>query len=166
MFDYLTSIKHKFSNFYFLGTIIPDSKTEYYKKQPIWEKTTYIHPATREQIKEYLNLSKIGLVLLPDTANNRLGYSTKLFEYMTAGLPVIVSNLPLNAGIVQEHNCGIIIDLNDEKEFINAVDTLLSNPELAQKMGEAGKRAVLSNYCWEHEGQQLLNLYNSLLKNG
>ena len=62
----------------------------------------------------------------------------KLFEYMSAGIPVIASNFPKWKGIIQENNCGIFVDPTNAEDIANA-RRILANPEASREMGKWSK---------------------------
>lgn len=105
-----------------------------------------------------------GMAILEDLANHRLNYPTKLFEYMSVGLPVIISNFPLYDAVIEQHKCGISVNPNVVEEIADAIEYLYKNPAEAKKMGLNGQNAIdEGHYNWETEKTKLLNLYNSLL---
>lgn len=86
----------------------------------------------------------------------------KLFQYMLLNKPVLTSNCDPLARIVNETDCGIVFESNNEKDLAAAIIRLHSNSEIAKKMGDNGKQAVEKKYNWETTSVELLNLYKSL----
>ena len=84
----------------------------------------------------------------------------KMFEYMSAGLPVIASNFPLWKEIVEGNKCGLTVNPLSPKEIAEAIRYLLAHPEEARKMGENGRKAVLEKYNWDNESRKLMVFYN------
>lgn len=114
---------------------------------------------------QLISTADIGLSLLYPVPNYIESLPTKLFEYMTAGLPVIASNFPLWKKIIEGNNCGICVNPTVPKEIAKAIKYLIEHPQEAKKMGENGRRAVLEKYNWENEGKKLLKVYEELTKN-
>lgn len=88
----------------------------------------------------------------------------KMFEYMSAGIPVVASNFPLWKEIIEKNRCGVCVDPLSPKDIAKAINFIVQNPQIAQKMGENGKRAILEKYNWQIEEQKLFNIYEGLLK--
>ncbi len=82
----------------------------------------------------------------------------EMFEYMSAGLPVIAPNSPLWRNILEDNECGVCVSLVP-KEIVSAIQYLIDNPAIAQQVGERGRKAVEEKYNWVIEEQKLFVLY-------
>src|SRR5699024_6209289 len=102
-----------------------------------------------------------GLAIFPPTEHYMKKELTKFFEYMYAGLPVIVSDFPKWKKFVEKYQCGITVRYSNEQEIKDAVNYLIDNPVAARIMGENGQRAVIEELNWNKEAEKLLKLYNS-----
>ncbi|MEM0325393.1 MAG: glycosyltransferase family 4 protein [Candidatus Aenigmatarchaeota archaeon] len=105
-----------------------------------------------------------GLVLFHPEDNHINALPNKLFEYMSAGLPVIASDFPLWKEIIETNNCGICVNPFNIKEISNAINYIVNNPLEAKKMGDNGRKVVLEKYNWETEKFKLLEIYKNLEK--
>jgi len=88
---------------------------------------------------------------------------TKMFEYMSAGLPVIASNFPVYRKIVESADCGLLVDPLNPAAIADAMLWIMRNPSRAAEMGRNGQRAVADKYNWEHEAESLIATYEELL---
>jgi hypothetical protein len=118
----------------------------------------------REQVAEVLALTRIGIVTLHPTPKYLESYPTKLFEYMSAGVPVIVSDFPGWRRFVEEASCGLLVDPMDPHAIREAIHYLLAHPKEAEAMGQRGQQAIAKQYNWAHEARQLLAFYEALLE--
>ena len=128
-----------------------------------WSQVVELGHINRTEVKEVLSRSMAGLVLFHPEPNHINAQPNKMFEYMSAGIPVIASNFPLWKEIIEGNTCGICVDPLNVNEIANAINWIIDNPEQAKQMGENGRRAVIEKYNWEHEAQKLLKLYEELL---
>jgi len=104
----------------------------------------------------------IGLALLQPHPNYVCSVPTKLFEYMSFGLPVVVSDFPLWAEIVSSERCGLAVNPLAPNEAADAIDWLLRNPTVMRRMGCKGRRAIITKYNWQRENRRLLDVYRSI----
>ncbi|MDA8976932.1 glycosyltransferase family 4 protein [Akkermansiaceae bacterium] len=129
-----------------------------------WEKVDELGFIDRAGVREVLSRSLMGLVTLHPLINYIDALPVKMFEYMSAGVPVIASNFPLWREIIEDNGCGLCVDPLDPQAIAVAIDTLAQDPVRARKMGQKGKRAVQQHYNWGVEEKKLLGLYENLLK--
>ncbi|MCY4364084.1 MAG: glycosyltransferase family 4 protein [Gammaproteobacteria bacterium] len=131
---------------------------------PGWQRVVFAGWANRIQVAEILGNARAGLVVLHPTRRYPDAYPTKMFEYMSVGLPVIVSDFPLWRRIVDDAGCGLLVDPLDPQAIADAMQWILDHPAQAEAMGRRGREAVENNYNWETEARKLAALYNKLLR--
>ncbi|MFN2422968.1 MAG: glycosyltransferase [Cryomorphaceae bacterium] len=117
----------------------------------------------REEVAEVLGKSKAGVVTFHPLPNHIDAQPNKMFEYMSAGVPIITSDFPLWKEIVEGCKCGICVDPLNPEAIASAVNFIVANPRDAEKMGENGQKAVLEKYNWSIEKLKLFKLYRSIL---
>ena len=132
------------------------------KSFPGWRAVDELGWLDRDSINHTLERSMAGLVTLHPIVNYIDALPVKMFEYMSAGVPVIASNFPLWREIVIGNDCGLCVDPLDPQAIADAIDFIAANPERAEEMGRNGQRAVNERYNWGAEEQKLLQLYSSL----
>lgn len=128
-----------------------------------WQKVNSLGFLDRKDVKAVLERSVAGLVTFHPLPNHIHAQPNKMFEYMSAGIPVIASDFPLWREIIEGNNCGLLVDPLDPSEIAQAIDTLVSNPEMAKQMGENGRKAVETKYNWTIEESKLLRFYEDIL---
>lgn len=116
---------------------------------------------SREQVAEVMFRSVAGLVTFLPSPNHIDAQPNKMFEYMSAGVPVIASDFPLWREIVEGNECGICVNPLDPTAIAKAIEYLVCHPEDAERMGRNGQRAVAENYNWAVEERKLLALYKT-----
>ena len=145
------------------GNVDSESLLAGLRKLPGWARVEFLGWQSRKQVADLLGTAKIGLVSLHPTANHINALPIKLFEYMSAGIPVIASDFPLWRKIVEESHCGVLVDPLDPGAIAKAICKLLDNPEEASRMGENGRAACREIYDWKHAAEQLLACYSTIL---
>lgn len=133
------------------------------KKEKGWNKVEELGWLNREQVASVYADSIAGLVTLYPVINYLDSLPVKMFEYMSAGIPVIASNFPLWKEIIEGNSCGICVDPLTPIEIASAIEHLIKHPDEAKKMGVNGQKAVTEKYNWAQEELKLLTLYKTLL---
>lgn len=128
-----------------------------------WDYVDYRGWLTRPDVSALMGEARAGLVTFHPIENHTEAQPNKLFEYMSAGIPVIASDFPLWREIVKVNQCGLLVDPLDPKDIAKAILWLLEHPQEAQEMGRRGQKAVFNKYNWESEGTKLINFYKGLL---
>ncbi|MBE9157906.1 glycosyltransferase [Nodosilinea sp. LEGE 06152] len=112
------------------------------------------------EVLSYTRTADVGISLIENTC---LSYyyclPNKVFEYMAAGLPIIVSNFPEMARMVDTHGVGWKSSV-DAATVIQLVQSL-SPDDLAQARAQVLTTRQL--YSWEFEQEKLIEVYQSVL---
>jgi len=113
---------------------------------------------------DYICSSDIGLVPHHATRSWNTTIPNKLFDYMSFGKPVIVSDAIPTKRIVEKERCGLVFKDRDPRSLSSAIIELYENKEFCKELGNRGKRAIESKYNWERESIKLIEVLNRLLK--
>jgi glycosyltransferase involved in cell wall biosynthesis len=92
--------------------------------------------------------SLAGLSLLQDEENFRHSMPTKVAEYMSRGVPVVTTPLPLAVELVEAGECGFVVPFNDPQAAAEAVLNLDTDPDLRVKMGLRAHEYALGHLAW------------------
>lgn len=144
------------------GKFAPETLKQESERLDGWRYVDHLGWLSRDEVKNYLLQSKVGLVVLHPEPRYVVSYPIKLFEYMSAGLPVVASDFPLWKSIVETEHCGKCVDPLNPKEIAEAIKWFIANPEQARQMGENGRKAIEEKYNWEKESETLVSLYKTI----
>lgn len=113
-----------------------------------WDKTT-----------EVTNLLKFHIGLMPltddDITKGKCGF--KAIQYMSAGIPPVVSNVGVNAVIVDNNINGYVC--NSLLEWELKIEALLTDTQLRISMGTSARKKIVKYYSVESSRDQFLNLF-------
>lgn len=117
-----------------------------------------------DQAFGHLAQADIGLIAFqPHIQNHVFAMPHKLFDYMAAGLAVLLPKQAVEvAPIVEGSRCGLLIDPSDPGEIAEAINKLLNAPQELNEMGMRGQEAVRKTYNWEAEATKLIEMYRQL----
>src|SRR5439155_19709105 len=89
-------------------------------------------------------LDETDLFVLPSYDEN---FGMAAAEALSAGLPVVVSEHVALADHVREAGAGLVVQC-DARELARAIATLVDDPDLRHRMGQAGRRLAESEFSW------------------
>jgi glycosyltransferase involved in cell wall biosynthesis len=109
----------------------------------------------RHDIPELLGESDVFVL-----ASKTEGLSIALIEAMSAGTPVISTDLPSCRDVLQGGRCGLLVPAGDSHALADAIRQLLDIPSLAQSLVTAATRRVQECY----DPQITIDQYAQLLR--
>ncbi len=116
-----------------------------------------------DETLKIINQSHVGLALLENIENYRESLSSKIFDYMSQGLPYLVSDFPIYDEYAVEANTGITVNYDDINEIFDKTVSLISNPEQMKTLGKNGFYKTRSEWNWESQENRLFELYDKIL---
>ena len=139
------------------GTVLPQLK-KLSADLNLQERITFVPRQTPENLFNYTTLSDIGISLDKDVCPNaHFSLPNKIFEYIKAGTPLVVSNLPERARIMKQYEVGIVAEEVTPHAIVKAVKAL-SDPILRSQYHENCKAAA-KELTWENEEKVLDEVY-------
>ncbi len=147
-----------------VGAFSEKSVEEEVKAYSGWQKVDELGFLGRDDVANVMSRSKAGIVTFHPLPNHIDAQPNKMFEYMSAGLPIITSDFPLWKEIVEGNSCGICVNPLEPKEISEAIEYIMLHPKEAEEMGKNGKKAVLTKYNWQVEEKKLFEVYEELTK--
>lgn len=117
-----------------------------------------------DELAKRLVGSDLGIVFFQSgSETNAYGLPHKLFDYMAAGLPVLVSRYAhYVAEIVTEADCGVIVDSENPAAIASAIKALAADPARARRLGENGRKALQERFNWDFEFSKIAKAYEGL----
>jgi glycosyltransferase involved in cell wall biosynthesis len=87
-----------------------------------------------------------------------------LIEAMACGTPVIGTNIGGIPEVIRDNVDGFIVTARDSNALAQAISKIVSNKELATRMGQAGEMKVKENFTWETRVALTEGVFASCLK--
>jgi glycosyltransferase involved in cell wall biosynthesis len=94
------------------------------------------------------------------------GLPNSILEYMSAGLPVVATNVGGNSEIVLHGKTGLLVPFDEPQAFADAMQYYLKNPEIARQCGEAGRSRIEENFTIERMVHETESVYKKLMRSG
>lgn len=105
-------------------------------------------------------LPHLDLLML---ASSYEGQSNAIMEAMSAGLPVVATNIPGNRDLVVPDETGLLVEVGDRASLAQKVLMILNDATLAGRLGSAGKARILSEFSMERMVERHEELYRGLI---
>jgi glycosyltransferase involved in cell wall biosynthesis len=115
-----------------------------------------------ETFQSYLKVSKIGFSPLHRNLHHDTTFANKIFQYLSFGLPIVVSDATAQKEVVEQFNCGYSYPANNVQALAECILKLYEDPENYQRMSEQAILAVRTKYNWETTSAELISFYANL----
>lgn len=91
------------------------------------------------------------------------GMPNVVLEAMAAGLPVVASAVEGVTELVLPNETGFLVVPRSVDELTSGLAKLLSDPDLARRMGQVGRERVASHFSWDRMAAAYAELYERLM---
>lgn len=122
-------------------------------------KVVNIEWSLKDEIEQFQSLD-IGVYPLPDNkwVLGKTGFKT--IQYMSVGVPCVVSNLGTNKNIVQDGINGYLADTKEE--WIEKISRLIEDADMRKKIGLAGRKTVEEKYSVKACKDKYINIFKNI----
>ncbi|MEZ5079169.1 MAG: glycosyltransferase [Thermoleophilia bacterium] len=127
------------------------------------ERVSHLGVVDHSEVAGLLADAAVAWIPLRDHGNYARAVPTKLVEAMAAARPVVASDFGRMALVVRAAGCGILVPDDDPAAHAAAIDRLLRDPEEAERMGSAGRRAFEAGLTFETQADRLTDFYAEIL---
>ena len=90
-------------------------------------------------------------------------FPTKVYDYMSMALPVVISNTAFAQQMNERFHFAICVDPDNPQDLAKAFLWLKAHPTEAIEMGKNGRKAIEDEFNWEKESEKLVNFYKQLV---
>jgi glycosyltransferase involved in cell wall biosynthesis len=138
--------------------------SQYAEAHGVRDRLTFLPPRPFSQLVNTAAGATVGIVpVRPNDFSDYTGDTNKLFEYLMAGLPVVVSDLPEMRRVVEsgELKVGEFFDPKSPATIVAAVRRVVDDPANYEARRREARRLALEKYNWEIEEVKLLGAYNT-----
>lgn len=116
-----------------------------------------------EQLQSITREASVGVSLEEDVGlNYHFALPNKLFDYIQARVPVLVSNLPEMAAVVRQYEIGKVIDSSDSQTLANILSEMLDNHQ-QRELWKKNLEKAAGELTWENEEKVLQEIFKVFL---
>ncbi len=140
------------------GDVVPLLKQKV-KQENLEDKVLFFGKRPYNELMNFTALCDIGISLDKDTnINYRFSLPNKIFDYIHAGIPMLVSNLTEVKKIVNGYKIGIVVENHQPKTIAQAINKMLTNKNLYQTFKTNTIKAA-QQLTWQNECEVLKDIY-------
>ncbi len=130
----------------------------------ISDKIEFLGLLPPEELMKYTTRAHLGISLEENFGLNYYhALPNKVFDYIQARIPVLVSDIPGMAAIVREYDVGMVTDARDPESLAMTFKTMLFDEEKRHNWRKNADKAA-AELCWENEEPELLTLYRKVIR--
>lgn len=119
-------------------------------------------PVDQSKVPEFIGMSDLCIVPLPNHPYWRFQCPLKLLEYLAMEKVVIATDIPAHRSVIDEEKCGIYISSTEPYEIAKAIAYAYRNKEKLAEWGKSGRAIVEEKYTWEKVAEDLENYLLSI----
>ena len=128
-------------------------------KEQLGDRVHFMGRIDPENLHGLTPQASLGLSLEEDLGlNYRLALPNKIFDYIQAGIPAVVSDLPVMRDFVTENQVGAVLTEREPEALAQLIKKVLS----VRKSYEAQLRVAAGRYNWDKEKEKLIKLIENL----
>ena len=120
-----------------------------------------VPPVPAYEVVSHLSTADIGLIPIKRFPSHDVALTNKLFEYIHAGLPVVVSDCPGQKRFVRTEDIGAVHITEDPLDLALAVRAVLA--DLDHYRRQVRRPELAERFSWQGSEQALATLYEGLL---
>lgn len=132
------------------------------QKNKLEDQVFFIPKQPMSKLKSFTQLADFGLSLDKSTnVNYRFSLPNKLFDYIQARLPVIVTALPEVERIVIAYNIGLVIPAALPDTLAEAMEAMIRSDKFAE--WKENLNIAAAELCWDREKEVLISIVKNVV---
>ena len=133
---------------------------EQVRKMKLDSKVIFIPTMPFKQLYQYTVHADIGISLDKDTnINYRFSLPNKIFDYIQARVPVLVTDLVEIRKVVEEYNIGMVAESHEPAMIASTIKEMLNRTD-QYEIWKENLNFAASELCWEKEEKKLTQIYS------
>jgi glycosyltransferase involved in cell wall biosynthesis len=113
--------------------------------------------------QSYIISSAICISPLHRNLQHDVAYANKIFQYMSFGKPLLVSDATAQKELIEKVHSGLVHQEKNVGDFQHKLLELYQDENLRTTLGKNGQNFVRNEFSWEQTSKNLVHLYETIL---
>lgn len=163
--EIIEKIAFKRPNILFL--IFGGNQDEIKNKEKLNQQSNLVYMGFVPHLRAQHLMKLFDILLMPYQKNVSIGIKghdtakwmspMKMFEYMATGVPIVSSNLTVLREVLINNVNALLVSHDNVDEWINAIDKLIEDKELAKKIGAQSHKDYNNLYTWSQRAKRIID---------
>lgn len=128
-----------------------------------WGKVKFHGMVSNDEVYKALSGAHLGMVNFLKVPNHILAHPNKAFEFMAAGIPMIMSDIEFWKD--EFSDTAYFVDPEKPKEIASKINEVLGKREEMKARGELGVKLTHEKFSWDSQGKKLVKFYQKIMEN-
>lgn len=115
-----------------------------------------------DTFSSYIQSAFVGISPLLPNIHHDTTYANKLFQYMSFGKPIVISNVLAQENLIKKYPVGFSHLANDENSFAKAVITLYEDQKIYQQCANHATAVMKNEFSLETTHKALKTMYQQI----
>lgn len=113
-----------------------------------------LHHASGKELEPFYARASLGLITLEPNEYTQMAVGTKLFQYLSYGLPVLSTDTAAMKSLIEENGFGWTAP-HDAQAFADAVKRILNDPDGLRRCRRSALKSLAEKHLWVHRVDQI-----------
>ncbi len=119
----------------------------------------WVHPS---KFAAHLDRAHVGICPIHRNPHHDTTYANKIFQYMSFGLPLLVSDCPAQMRVVEQYDCGRMHKAEDVEDMAQEIAFMFADEARFEKWSRNALAAVSTDCNWESAAEKFTERYVSI----
>jgi glycosyltransferase involved in cell wall biosynthesis len=151
--------------FFLLGKGPAEAELEEQVRNLRLEEHVIIHPPVSfEEVPKYIKSAQAGILPFPDLNWWNTSSPIKLFEYLSMGKPVIVTDIEAHRTVLGKLECGFFVPNHQPISIADGIKRIIEKVSGLSDLGKIARKTAIDNFTWEKQALTIKAYLEDLAK--
>ena len=117
-----------------------------------------------DAVSSHLSACDVLVVPRPSTPTTRLGFPSKLPEYLAMGKPVVATDVADSAVMVKHRETGLLVPPNHQESLCQAI-LYLNDARKRRTIGQNARAFITKSHTWDNRASELISWIKTINQN-